>query len=54
MNLIDFLADACRAQAEQYRAEQIALGMRNLKQLAESVAVPVEHEVNPTELKGAA
>ena len=46
MNLMDFLSDMCHAQADQFRAE---LAQRNLQQLAESVAVPVAHEVNPNE-----
>ena len=49
MNLMDFLADTCRAQADQFRAERAALAQRNLQRLAESVAVPVAHEVNPDE-----
>lgn len=44
MNLMDFLADLCHGQADQFRAE---LTQRNLQQLAESVAVA--HEANPDE-----
>jgi hypothetical protein len=50
MDFMQFLADTCRAQAAQFGAERKAeLALRNLRELTEEVAVPVECEVNPRE-----
>ena len=50
MDYLQFLADTCRAQAAQYAAERKSeLALRNLRELAEEVAVPVECEVEPKE-----
>jgi hypothetical protein len=46
MNLLTFLSDVCHAQHDQFSRE---LELANLRALAESVAVAVVHEVNPTE-----
>ena len=51
LNLNDVLRDICRLQAECFRAEAEAglefrtrLVQRNVQEIAESVAMPVEHE----------
>ena len=55
LNLNDVLRDICRLQADLFRAEAKAglefrtrLAQRNVQALAESVAVPVSHSINPT------
>ena len=55
LNLNDVLRDICRLQAECFRAEVEAglefrtrLVQRNVQEIAESVAVPVSHSINPT------
>lgn len=66
MNYMDFLVETCKAQREQFKAEQrdpldtnafifaqlfgqVVAAQSNVQQLAESVAAPVAHEVNPDE-----
>jgi len=51
LNLMDVLRDICRLQADLFRAGAKAglefrtrLVQRNVQEIAESVAMPVEHE----------